>query len=120
MLSSSSSDHSHNPVSSPPLPIPVPKSESNANLDSDQKRPSTDLGLRLSSTSPGSESDCPHSLLDSGESGTSFITSTPIKSGGKENVRRKSETEEWSPTILLNKRRRHLRETNEVRNSSEK
>lgn len=66
------------------------------------------------STSPGSESDCMHSLSDTPdkESG-SFVTSTPIK-GGKENIVRSDSDEPWSPTILLTKRRRHLKEANEV------
>ena len=78
--------------------------------------PPSRLAARFS-VSPGSESDRGHSVSsDTTENdGGSFVTSTPIKCG-KENQLRSSDSDEgWSPTILLNKRRRHLREPNEVR-----
>ena len=64
--------------------------------------------------SPSSESDCAHSLSDvTDNDGGSFVTSTPIKEG-KENLIRSDSDDGWSPTILLSKKRRHLKETNEV------
>ena len=45
-----------------------------------------------------------------GEGG--FVTSTP--KSGKENLVQSERSEAWSPTILLSKRRRLLKETNEV------
>jgi len=70
--------------------------------------PARGLTVRYS-ISPRSETE--HSL--SADGAESFVTSTPIK-GGKENVVRSDSDEHWSPTILLSKRRRHLKETNEV------
>lgn len=106
-LSMSSSDHTHSSTSS----IPIPRTEA-ATIAA--AAPPSRLTARFS-VSPSSDSDCVHSLSDTTDNdGGSFVTSTPIKSG-KENHARSDSDEGWSPTILLSKRRRHLREPNEVR-----
>ena len=73
--------------------------------------------------SPGSESDsgaaaaATHNSLsdDGGGGGGGFITSTPkSNNSGKENLVLSQRSEAWSPTILLSKRRRLLKEPNEV------
>ena len=101
------SDHAPNTTHSSTSSGPTPnKSESSA-----------PPRIRFS-VSPGSESDS-HALSDT--EGASFITSTPIKSGKENTMRGGSDSDEmWSPTILLTKRHRHLKETNEVRERGER
>lgn len=100
----SSPDHSHNHAHFRSSTIPIPKYGISA-------APPTSVAR--CSVSPSSESDCTHSLSDN-DGGGSFVTSTPIKDG-KENLVRSDSDDAWSPTILLSKKRRHLKETNEVR-----
>lgn len=122
----SHTDNMQSSTSSPPssAPIPIPRSDSISNAeDHDFGESSGHLEqLRPRSSSSGYNSDsCARGgdHLNSSRNGEDFVTSTPIKID-KENLRKRrgsTEDEEgvgWSPTILHNSGRKHLREANDV------